>query len=202
MKTEVVMKRTLFGEEISQKSKSEFFSATDLVKAGNKWRVQQGMQPFNLNKHFNKEQTKEFINELEKEFSNVKISGRGRGHHTWVHPYLFIDIALAINPKLKIQVYKWLYDFLLKYRNDSGDSFKKMAGALYENTTKKSTFSKSMVKVADIIRESCGVNDWQKATEEQLKLRDKIQNNIALLCDVLKDNNHAINVGIDKALKS
>lgn len=34
MKTEVTMVRTLFGMPIAQKSKTEFFSATDLVKAG------------------------------------------------------------------------------------------------------------------------------------------------------------------------
>ena len=33
------MKRELFGQEISQKSKSEFFSATDLLRAGNKYRA-------------------------------------------------------------------------------------------------------------------------------------------------------------------
>ena len=77
-----------------------------------------------------------------------------------------------------------------------------MAGALYINTTKKSTFSKSMMKVAEIIKKTCKVDDWETATEEQLKLRDEMQNNISLLCDVLKDNNQAIKIGIDKALKS
>ena len=42
MVTEVIMKRELFGHEISQKSKSEFFSATDLSKAGNEWRRSNG----------------------------------------------------------------------------------------------------------------------------------------------------------------
>lgn len=32
METEVIMTRRLFGCEIKQKSKSEFFSSTDLVK--------------------------------------------------------------------------------------------------------------------------------------------------------------------------
>ena len=48
MKTEVVMKRELFGNEISQKSKIEFFSATDLVRVGNKWRFSRDLPMFNL----------------------------------------------------------------------------------------------------------------------------------------------------------
>jgi hypothetical protein len=39
METEVIMKRKLFDSEISQKSQSGFFSATDLVNAGNRWRT-------------------------------------------------------------------------------------------------------------------------------------------------------------------
>ena len=49
MKTEVIMQRELFGHTIQQKSKSEFFSVTDLVKAGNKWRMANNIKPFNFN---------------------------------------------------------------------------------------------------------------------------------------------------------
>ncbi len=198
METEVVMKRKLFGQEIKQKSKSEFFSATDLVRAGNRWRIQNNLQPFNLSEWFRQRKVKEFINELEREFETVKISGRGRGHNTWVHPYLFIDLALALNPKLKIEVYKWLYDELIKYRNDSGDSYKKMVGALLLNANNKTLFLTKIKIYANEIRVACGVADWQKASEMQLKLRNKIHENVALLCSVLKNNDDAIRIGILK----
>ena len=61
MKTEVTMKRLLFGEEISQKSKSTFFSATDLVKAGNKWRISEGLSPFKYSEWLRNKKTQEFI---------------------------------------------------------------------------------------------------------------------------------------------
>ena len=48
MKTEVVMKREIFGKEIKQKSKSEFFSATDLERAGNAWRATNGLGLFDI----------------------------------------------------------------------------------------------------------------------------------------------------------
>lgn len=200
MKTEVLMKRDLFGETIHQKSKTEFFSATDLVRAGNKWRALNGLTPFNMPAWFQQAGTKEFIQSLEKRYGKVKISGRGRGHHTWVHPFLFIDMALAINPELKIEVYSWLYDHLLKYRDESGDSYKKMCGAIYEASTNKRDFPKLIPKVAQYIKDQVGVNDWQSADEKQLATRYRIHENIALLADILPVKD-AVRIGTKKGLE-
>jgi hypothetical protein len=200
MKTEVTMRRKLFDAEIRQKSKSSFFSATDLVASGNKWRILNDVPPFSLKNWMQTKSTKEFISALESQFGKVKINAKAKNQHTWVHPYLFIDIALAIDPKLKIEVYGWLYDELLKYRNDSGDSYNKMTGSLYNNCTNKSTFHKSISHTARMIKGSIGVKDWQSATQDQLKIRDRIHENIALLSDVLRDNNKAVKYGINKTL--
>lgn len=203
MKTQVLMKRTLFDYEVRQQSKTGFFNANELIAAGNKFRVNNNLPILKLQDWLNRETTKEFIKELEIQLqTKVKNASRGKKGETWIHPYLFIDLALTISPKLKIEVYEWLYDELLKYRNNSGDSYKKMAGALWINTNRKDTFAKSMIKVAEIIREACKVTDWQAASESQLKLRDRIHENISLLSDVLKDNNQAIRIGIKKALES
>ena len=200
MKTQVLMKRPLFDGSIRQKSDNGYLSANDLMKAGNKWRIKNNKPPVDLQRWFQLEQTKEFVNELENQLNEkVKIASRGRKGETWLHPYLFIDLALYISPKLKIEVYQWLYDELLKYRNNSGDSYKKMTGALWHNSKNKSNFKESIRKTANIIKKECGVIDWQKASEEQLRLRDKIHENIALLSDVLNDNNEAIRLGIIKA---
>lgn len=200
MKTEVIMKRRLFGNEISQKSQSEMFSATDLVKAGNMWRIANGFSPFDAKAWFKNKSTSEFIAELEIKYGKVKVSGRGKGSHTWVHPLLFIDMALAINPKLKVEVYEWLFDNLIKFRNESGDSYKKMCGNLYANQGDKRNFPAFVSDVASKVKLACGVNDWNKATEEQLNKRDKIHNNIALLSDVLRNNDQAVRIGILKAI--
>ena len=199
MKTEVIMKRELFGDQISQKSKSEFFSATDLIKAGNKWRVAHNLDFFSLNVWLQNKATKEFMTFLSDEYGEIKINSKGKNGHTWVHPFLFIKIALAINPELEIKVYKWLFDLLLKYRNDSGDSYKKMTGALFENSHSKTTFHKDISEIAKKIKIECNVKNWQEATEIQLKLRDKMHENISLLCDVLKNNSEAVRIGIEKA---
>ena len=200
MKTEVEMKRLLFNVPVMQKSKSEFLSATDLAKAGNIWRIKNDKPAFNLSMWFKKESTLEFVKELESEYGKV-IS---KGKKTWVHPFLFIDLALAINPKLKIEVYKWLHDKLLSNRNISGDSYKTMCGSLYVHHGDKKYFYKYISKVASEIKIACGVSDWNKATESELFKRDKLHNDISLLSNVLKNNDEAVRLALlqNKALNS
>ena len=202
MKTEVIMKRELLGMEISQKSKSEFFSLTDLVKAGNKWRALNGLSPFDVQGYMKQKSTKEFTQELKEKYGKVKISARGRGHHTWVHPYLFVDVALAISPKLKIETYEWLFDSLLTNRNDSGDSYKKMSGAIWGIHPNKSTFHKTISNIAKTIQLECGCLDWQKANKEQLQLRNRIHENIFLLSDFIKSVDKCVEVSVIKAKES
>ncbi|MGB1292173.1 MAG: KilA-N domain-containing protein [Pseudoalteromonas sp.] len=202
MKTEVIMKRELWGCPISQRSKSEFFSATDLVKAGNKWRIGNDQELFSLKNWLQNKSTKEFMFELESEYGKIKINSKGKNLHTWVHPLLFIDLALAISPKLKIEAYKWLYDSLLANRNDSGDSYKKMTGALFVNEKRKDLFPRRIKTLASKIKEICGnPKDWQTASQKQLELRNKVHENITLISNVLRDNDKAIAYGIREALK-
>ncbi len=199
MNTEVIMKRELFGKEISQKSKSEFFSATDLVRAGNIWRISNGMQPFDMSLWFRQKSVIEYMEALENQFGIIKISGRGRGKHTCTS-LSFYRHGSSNQSDLKIEVYSWLLDKLLLYRNNSGDSYKKMAGALYVNHTNKREFPFYIKDVANKIKLACHVDDWEAATENQLKLRDKIQENILLLSDVLRDNDQAVKISIIKAI--
>jgi len=201
MKTQVIMKRELFGSEISQQSKTGFFNASDLVKVGNKWRYSRDMPNFNFSAFLNNSKTKEFIKELHSKYDIVISKGKSKNSTTWVHPLLFIDIALAINPKLKVEVYEWLFDNLIKFRNDSGDSYKEMSAAIWQRFSNKREFPNYIRKVADYIRKSCGVEDWQNATEEQLRLRDKIHTSIKTLTNVLTNTDDAVRIGVKENLK-
>jgi len=198
MITEVTMKRELFGTEIKQKPQSGFFSASDLVKAGNKWRILNNKEVFNINEYFRLKSTIEFMVELKSKYGEVKITRKGRSKDTWVHPLLFIDIALSISPTLRVEVYEWLFDNLIKFRNVSGDSYKKMAGCLYAHTSNKKYFYIEVQKIADKIKEACNVNNWEEATELQLNKRDKLHEAIALLSDVMKSNEQAVRIAINK----
>lgn len=195
------MKRDLFGSEISQNTGDGFFSVSDLVKAGNRYRAMNGLDLFNLKNWLYTKSSKEFIGSLEGKYGKVKRNSRGKNSHTWVHPLLFIDIALAISPTLRIEVYEWLFDELIKFRDGSGDSYKEMCGYLYNGSQNKREFPAYVSKVAKKIKLACNVESWETATEKQLRLRDKIHNNISLLSDVLRDNDQAVKLGILKAVE-
>ncbi|MFT6347103.1 MAG: hypothetical protein ACJAYB_000084 [Psychromonas sp.] len=201
MKTVTLMQRPLLGGHITQHSKTEMFSATDLVKLGNSWRAVNSMPLFVMKAWLQNKGTKEFVSELQIKFGKdkVKKSARGRGAHTWLHPLLFIDMALAISPKLKIETYEWIFDSLIKHRNESGDSYKKMCGALFVRETRKTDFPKTITSVASKIKLACGVTCWEEATVMQLKLRSKLHNDIALLADVLNNNDEAVRLAILKS---
>jgi hypothetical protein len=202
MKTEVIMKREIFGNEISQSSKTGFFNATELKHAGDKWRIANGLPQFNLAAYLNSKSTKEFVEELEKKYSaNILTTSRGRSSATWVHPLLFIDIALAISPKLKIEVYEWIFDNLIKFRNDSGDSYRDACGALYTRCTNLREFPDFIQKTANRIKAELGVKDWQTATELQLKQRDKCHVAIKLYSNVLTNINQIVTLALDEAKK-
>lgn len=201
MKTAVLMKRDLFGSEVSQHSQTGMFSATDLLKVGNKWRIMNDLPQFNMQNWFSNKGTKQFVEELEEKYgkANIKKSARGKGTHTWLHPLLFIDMALSISPKLKIEAYEWMFDSLIKHRNESGTAYKKMCGALFVHQGNKVSFQLYIKTVAEKIKLACHVTDWQEASEEQLQRRTKLQENIALLADVLNNNDEAVRIAILKS---
>ncbi len=201
MQTEVVMKRELLGKTIRQRSKSEHLSGTDLVAVGNKWRSDRGLSAFNMSVWLKSASTLDFIAELQKDSEEkVVIIGRGRNGGTWLHPLLFIDMALSIHPKLKVEMYSWLKDSLLEERNNSGDSYKLMTGALYLNHHNKARFGKYIAGVAKKIREHCGLSgdnaDWQDASAKQLKERDTVQTMIARIADNIRDNDTAVRIAL------
>lgn len=206
MESKVILQRELLGGIIRQDSKSCYFSANDLVEVGSAWRRANGMSNFSLASFLQQKGTKEFIQFLEQEEGcKAIIASRGRNGTTWVHPYLFIEIALALSPELKVKTYKWLYDELVKYRNNSGDSFKKMCGAIQIRIANQKDLVSEIKSVCFRIRKECGVNEnmsdkeaWNKATEKQLELRDKIHEYIAQFSDIIQGEN-LYDIAIKKA---
>jgi hypothetical protein len=198
--TEVFMKRELLGGEVRQSSLTEFISINDLLIIGNKWRAMNNLKLFDYNSWYNSSATKDFLDSMMSQYGEVMKSKKGKTGERWAHPFIAIDIALQINPQLKVEIYKWIYDGLLKYRNTSGDSYKKMCGELFDNCQTKTKFHIDIIGIAKEIQDACCVYDWQSATEFQLKLRDKIHENIYLLAGVLRNNKQAVRIGIEKAL--
>ena len=76
-----------------------------------------------------------------------------------------------------------------------------MAGALYLSMNNKSEFKETLIEYANKIKEVCGVEDWQTASEKQLKQRDRIHENVSLFSDIIREKNNLIEISIKKAIE-
>lgn len=194
----VLMKRVLFGVEVVQRTEDEFIRLGDIEKAGNKWRVMNGLEPISANYLLGLKSTKEFTDELERRIDgpSVVVGARGRGNHTWIHPYMAVKLAMAFSPKFQVDVMAWMFDELVKYRCESGDNYKLLSGALDAHFKTRQQFVEYIKSVANRIRTACMVVEWNKATAGQLALRKDIHDLIIVLADVVPPD-----VAVDTAIK-
>ena len=81
MVTKQLLKRDLFGSEISQNSLNGFFSANDLVKAGNNWRISKNLPLFKLGPYLQYDSVKEFIHFLEEQEGQKVLFQREKCRH-------------------------------------------------------------------------------------------------------------------------
>lgn len=138
------MKRPLANFVVEQRTKDGYFNATTLIK---QWNSTENLHTPNsgyvkkakdLDDYFNLSTTKEFIKALCEEekintpnmlyFKSKARSDRGGG--TWVHPLMFIDIAMWLNPHFKVKVLKFVSDKMLTYHNEAGDAYRELASAM------------------------------------------------------------------------
>jgi len=206
MKTEKLMVRPLMGIEVLQSTNTEMIKVSDFLKEVNTLRVKKGLSEKNLSSYFDNLHTREYLDALalyeDIPVDELRIVKRGKYGGTYVHPLLFIDIALWVDPKLKVEVYSWLSDNLLNLRNSGGDSFKTYNTALnksYPEEVNKNTY----MNVATYIQKACGVcgtkDKWERATKEQLELRDEIHTNISVLAGVIPKLVDCVRLAVKKA---
>lgn len=69
-------------------------------------------------------------NGIIKQRNSVLIQSRGKNGGTWMHPLLFIDFAMWLNPKFKLKVLQFVYDELIKHRHIAGDNYKKLSSTI------------------------------------------------------------------------
>lgn len=134
MKTNQIMTRPMGEFKVSQRTKDGFFNATELLK---QWNEKSGMRK-EVTKFFELDSTSELIEVIiKKENLHTQDStyvksraSRGDNAGTWMHPILFIDFAMWINPSFRYDVIKFVYDEMIKFRNLAGDAYPSMCKAV------------------------------------------------------------------------
>ena len=132
MKTNQVMIRQMGEFQVEQRTRDGFFNATALLK---QWNVSKGSKK-EVTKFFDLDSTSELVKTImERENLNTQsdpyLSTRGKNGGTWVHPILFIDFCMWINPTFKYDVIKFVYDEMIKFRNLAGDAYPEMCKAVH-----------------------------------------------------------------------
>jgi len=128
------MVRPMGDFQVQQRTKDGMFNATSLLK---QWNDSKGQQKQMIH-YFDNSATKEYIDTIQakENFTQrnsvyVKSKARAdRGGGTWMHPMLFIDFAMWINPSFKYDVLKFVYDQMIRYRNEAGDAYKYLSAAV------------------------------------------------------------------------
>lgn len=193
MKTEQILQRKFLDGVITQNHKTSWFNATNLIALANKYRETQGLLSKNIADYLKKKETKEFVATIARreELSAVFSVKKGKNGGTWVHPLLLIDIMMWLSPDFKYQAMQWLHDNLIQFRDTSGDEYKKLTNIVCQ----KIPIGKAGIIIPEIarkIKNICQVEDWNCATESQLKMRTQIQKDFILLCQA--------SIGIQEAL--
>lgn len=159
MKTNVILKssdRDLFGIKVRQNTKGEMLSITDLQKSYDKARWMYGWSDRRINDIISGKDFRERLYHLLKERDMVKTdisafiemykkegavktmkglgvwktTGRHENRSVMCDPYIWVLVAMEMNPMLYAKVVIWLTDTLVFDRIEAGDEFKPMNAAI------------------------------------------------------------------------
>lgn len=152
MKTNQVLTRPMGQFSVEQRTKDGMFNATSLLKQWNDCNnIEKRMQSY-----LDNNSTKELVNALRLEenlnsTNSCYLTSRGKYNGgTWMHPIMFIDFAMWLNPSFKVKVIKFVYDQLIKYRNDAGNAYREL-GAAVQTIVPKDFMTKAMSKVGEAL---------------------------------------------------
>lgn len=212
MKTNNVILRPMGQFQVQQRTKDGMFNATALVKEWNDYvenlhGENSAYVKKELKKFFENDNTKSFISALiEEENLNgensayVKSRAReDRGGGTWMHPILFVKFAMWLNPRFEVKVIKFVYDQMIKYRNEAGDAYKELSAAIY-NIVDKSQMPSRMAEVSKginyvVFGEHRNMIRNDKGTEQDQRKLYEMERKVASLINdgFLKDHGQVMN---------
>jgi len=186
MKTNVNMIRKMGNFDVIQRTKDSMFNATQLLKQWNKYSGQKKMMSHFLENISTKEFIKVLKNDNDTSYRNSVImksrANKGINAGTWMHPYLFIDFAMWLNPKFKLEVIKFVYDQLIEFRHSAGDMYRGLTNSLMKfKDVNYSQVAKGLNWITFDKHES-GIR--QVASQNQLKELTDLQKKLAFAIDM------------------
>ncbi|AUR89911.1 HNH endonuclease [Vibrio phage 1.134.O._10N.222.52.B8] len=177
----------MFGEKIEY-NEIGFISLTKFSKSVNADRAINGKSPWNYKAYLQSKTTKKFTSELKERYGEIYIPARGRGQQTWIHPLLFVDLAINAAPSLNVQSYDWMISHITDSYTELSPK-DKMVGALYSRWQNRTTFQSFLESVVSDISSRC------KGEVDSVYLE------VASLCSVMTDPSIAVRVAIARHIE-
>lgn len=183
MKTNQEMVRYIDNFSVVQRTSDGYFDGSELLR---QWNGVQGNEQRKMEEFLSAKQTDCFIEALiaeERENglrenspkidnqvvkkSRVREKGKvGRPREqVWMHPFLFTKFAMWINPRFEVKVIRFVYDEMIRYRNDAGDAYKELSSAVMK-IVPKDFMPKAMQKVGEAL-------NWIVFNNHEKMLRNK-----------------------------
>lgn len=212
MKTNVILQsesRELLGIIIRQKTENGFLCLTDLQYAFDKARIEYGWSDRRINDIVSTQTFKERIYYILKELKIIEteftafiemldnqgivesfkklqiweMKGKGSERLVWVNPYIFVGIALEINPKLYAATVIWLTDSLIFDRKEAGGNYLPMNIAI-DKKLGLSEYWKYAILINEKIfgKHEKGIRNL--ASKEDLKKITKLEEIITMLINM------------------
>lgn len=210
--------RVLFGVTIRQDTKTQFLSVTDLQEAYTRARIEKGWSDRRIEHILSNYESSEriyyilekqgliktgfiaFMEEVKssslvkvmKKYGVYKTVGARQNKHVSCNPYIWVLLALELNPEIYATVVIWLTDNLIINRIEAGDKYNDLcrAASKFQDVDYR-VIAKGLNYIVFNIHETMIRN---KATQEELKELDDLQKSLAFAIDMgyIKSFNHLI----------
>lgn len=144
MKTTQMMVRCIDNFSVTQRTSDGYFDGGELLR---QWNSVDGNPRRQMSKFLEMDSTRDFLKALaidESQSANlligenqllIKVKGRNTKDgkipdKVWMNPLLFIKFAMWINPVFEVKVLRFVYDEMIRCRNDAGDAYRELGSAV------------------------------------------------------------------------
>lgn len=164
MKTNQEMVRYIDNFSVIQRTSDGYFDGGELLR---QWNNVEGNPRRRMTEFIDSPKVKEFLKALSVDESQrskadigenqllIKIKGRNTKEgktpdKIWMNPLLFIKFAMWINPTFEVKVLRFVYDEMIRYRNEAGEAYKELGSAMMK-IVPKDFMPKAMQKVGEAL---------------------------------------------------
>ena len=199
MRSNKIMKRQMGDYEVLQRTSDSYFDGNALLL---QWKHEHPKCKDSIKDFLDQKKVKDFIQYLQDDLRSqaqpqkggmdeIQIIKYDKGNNSsngrladkvWMHPYLFIDFAMWLNPKFKLSVIKFIYDQLIQQRTLAGDNYKTLSSSIVK--LKGYSFQEVAKAIQWIVYNKTGKDLRQTATQEQLQEINEIQTKLAFAIDM------------------